>query len=114
MTTPPVCQWAPLKSLEELSDTGGPCWPGAHRAAFLSIFSMESRMMIGSQMVEQYSNWDLALIWAATKIMPDITQPLVGLTDDSGNLLGSDQVVCEGKPMYIARDTNCKIWSFSW
>ena len=38
-----------------------PYWPRAQRAAFLCTFSMESESLLrmGSQMLEQYSSWDL-------------------------------------------------------
>ena len=36
-----------------------------------------------------------ALVWDSTEITPDKTQPLVGLTNDSGSVLGPAQVVCE-------------------
>ena len=34
------------------------------------------------------------LVWASMEIMLDKTQPLVGLTDDNGNVLGPVQVMC--------------------
>ena len=52
-----------------------PYWPRAQRAAFLCTFSMESESLLrmGSQMLEQYSSWDLV------RAMKAVSRHLYGL-----------------------------------
>ena len=98
------CHFRSFRSCVTLTD---PYWPRAQQVTFLCAFSMESRVLVENGVPNAGTIFQLrpgqgdesglpALIWATTEIASNKTQPLVGLTDNSGYMLGPTQIVCEG------------------
>ena len=102
-----------------------PHWPCAQRAAFLCTFSMESESLLrmGSQMLEQYSSWDLVrAMKAVSRHLYGLPRRLRLIKPNRWWALLTIVATCWGQfkscvrvtPKYIACDTDCNIWLFNW